>query len=455
MLNRLIIVLARKFCLSPHPNARKGGLLGLGAVMIGFNNGSVTKAPPELVEEITRPILTCLLDSDSRVRYYACESLYNVTKVAKGNILHLFPDIFDNLSKLVADTDINVRSVVEVLDKLLKDIVIEEEAQSLDSFIPKLEEYIYTKNPFTRMFIMSWIRVFDSKYDMVKYLPQLLAGIFCCLCDSSEEIRAFTLDLLSEFLSKLAVDTTTNSDNQNEASVTTFLQALCKTFRENEAIFDEQGTYVILNLCGIIKPEIIYTSFAQIVMDDKTNSKFARNLVQKLNRILLTTQPLSGLRSRLSSSEDDPEVTSFFHTLYDAWRLSPIAALTLCLLTNNYKNACEIVTSISQTDITVDTLTQIDWVVQLIESPVFAPLRMRLLNIGSNQYLLQALYGLLMILPQSEAYRRLGHRLDQVYKYTSSQAYSRASATKPTPQAASSKSHGSTGRDLRNSDGNR
>ena len=33
-------------------------------------------------EELVGPILTCLSDADSRVRYYACESLYNVVKVA-------------------------------------------------------------------------------------------------------------------------------------------------------------------------------------------------------------------------------------------------------------------------------------------------------------------------------------------------------------------------------------
>ena len=30
--------------------------------------------------ELVKPILICMSDADSRVRYYACESLYNVTK---------------------------------------------------------------------------------------------------------------------------------------------------------------------------------------------------------------------------------------------------------------------------------------------------------------------------------------------------------------------------------------
>lgn len=537
MINRLIIVLGRKFCLSPNPNARKGGLLGLGAVIVGFKNGTAAKIPPEIVEEIVRPILSCLLDSDSRVRYYACESLYNVTKVASASILPLFADIFDNMSKLVADNDISVRSGVEVLDKLLKDIVTEEESSAIEPHLPKLEEYIYVKNPFTRMFIISWIRVLDSKIDMIEYLPQILDGMFCCLCDSTDEIRAFTLGLLSEFLNKIVMSPADRVDisslvsvllkharnevenvvqytaiawlrqlsslmdevdlksytpgilsailpclayqqstsdesiitsrerhatnmiiqrlvdttSENEASVNHFLGALCEAFRDNEAIFDEKGTYVILNLCSIIKPENIYKSFADLIRDEKVERKFAYNLVQKLNHILFTTQPLSELRLYLSTRESESGLSNLLQSLYTAWRVSPIAALSLCLLTHNYKDACEIVIALSQTDITLDTLTQIDWVVQLIESPVLAPLRMRMLDINNNQHLLQALYGILMILPQSEAYRKLGSRLDQVYKFTSSQMQSRAA--KQVPQAAHNKARapGLAGKDQKNS----
>ena len=55
---------------------RKGGLIGLAAMAIGL--GRETEA---YTEDLVTPILTCLSDADSRVRYYACESLYNVVKV--------------------------------------------------------------------------------------------------------------------------------------------------------------------------------------------------------------------------------------------------------------------------------------------------------------------------------------------------------------------------------------
>ena len=71
-------------------------------------------------EELVRPILACFLDTDSRVRYYACESLYNVAKVGRGALLPQFNEVFDVLAKLVADPDQNVKSGAELLDRLLK-----------------------------------------------------------------------------------------------------------------------------------------------------------------------------------------------------------------------------------------------------------------------------------------------------------------------------------------------
>lgn len=46
------------------------------------------------------PVLACFADNDSRVRYYACEAMYNISKVARTDILEFFNRIFDGLSKV-------------------------------------------------------------------------------------------------------------------------------------------------------------------------------------------------------------------------------------------------------------------------------------------------------------------------------------------------------------------
>lgn len=83
----------------------------------------------------------------------------------------------------------------------------------------------------------------------------------------------------------------------------------------------------------------------------------------------------------------------------------------------------------------MEFLTEIDKLVQLIESPIFTckygswhcykmcilyfffsfqDLRLQLLEWEKNDALIYALYGLLMILPQSEAYATLQRRLAAV-----------------------------------------
>ena len=52
------------------------------------------------LEELIPPVLSCFYDQDSRVRYYACEALYNISKVARGAVLPFFNKIFDGLSKV-------------------------------------------------------------------------------------------------------------------------------------------------------------------------------------------------------------------------------------------------------------------------------------------------------------------------------------------------------------------
>jgi hypothetical protein len=52
------------------------------------------------LKEIVPPVLACFTDQDARVRYYACESMYNISKVAKGEILVFFNVVFDALCKV-------------------------------------------------------------------------------------------------------------------------------------------------------------------------------------------------------------------------------------------------------------------------------------------------------------------------------------------------------------------
>lgn len=159
--------------------------------------------------------------------------MYNIAKVAKGEILIYFNDVFDALCKLAADTELSVKNGAELLDRLIKDIVSESAATyvsilhpdvslvdsdsandpfaeapmafSLPHFIPLLQERIHVINPFTRTFLVSWITLLDSIPDLelVVYLPSFLGGLLRFLSDPNQDVHTTTKVCLDRFLAEV------------------------------------------------------------------------------------------------------------------------------------------------------------------------------------------------------------------------------------------------------------
>ncbi|GAB1194853.1 hypothetical protein APSETT444_004104 [Aspergillus pseudonomiae] len=228
-IQKIVEQLCHDYAYAVHqPHARNGGLIGLAAASIAL--GSEGVAP--YLKEIVKPVLACFTDQDARVRYYACESMYNIAKVAKGEILLFFNEIFDALSKLASDSELSVKNGAELLDRLVKDIVSESAASyvsvlqlsekqetdpealedpdlptafSLPMFIPLLKDRIDVISPFTRMFLVSWLTLLDTIPDLelVSYLPEFLGGLVKFLGDPNRDVNVATQNLLDRFLSEI------------------------------------------------------------------------------------------------------------------------------------------------------------------------------------------------------------------------------------------------------------
>lgn len=89
-----------------NPNVVKGGLIGLASCGIGIGENI-----KEYITNLLPPILTCFNDVDSRVRFYACEALYNIVKASRSDILYFFNEIFSYLCVLYADVSIEVKDI--------------------------------------------------------------------------------------------------------------------------------------------------------------------------------------------------------------------------------------------------------------------------------------------------------------------------------------------------------
>ncbi|KAJ2698736.1 hypothetical protein FB645_005548 [Coemansia sp. IMI 203386] len=124
----LIAELSTDFATSEKESARIGGLVALAATAVALTHINIRPFLPHMVP----PMVSALSDGESKVRYFACESLYNVAKVSRGSILRWFNDVFDGLARVTADSVKTVKDGADYLDRLFKDIVAEQAATCLD-----------------------------------------------------------------------------------------------------------------------------------------------------------------------------------------------------------------------------------------------------------------------------------------------------------------------------------
>ncbi|XP_071957548.1 protein VAC14 homolog [Antedon mediterranea] len=609
---KLVNVLSRDFALSSNPNSRKGGLIGLAATAIGLGKDIALFLP-----QLIKPALSCLSDQDKKNRYYACEALYNIVKVARGCVLQHFNSVFCELVNLASDPDLDVKNGSELLDRLMKDIVTESNSFDVVNFIPNLRDRIHATNSYTRQFLISWVTTLDSVPDinMLQFLQEILDGMLLMLGDENKEIRKmcesqldiflqeikaspsdvdfpsmvniltfhsqstveliqltaitwlrefvnlagrsmlfFASSLLTAVLPCLAIygrdnvkevakavnqnlmrlvtteddkddDESKKEEKQVEGSLhtnsikvssslppkikleiapvvevllkhlhqqslmqtkiavlrwiyhlhlktprkifqhveqifpvlletlsdvsdevvlldlevlsevvsssngpqsevgfqpkpipgtniyfTKFMISLLDLFCKDSQLLEDRGFFIIRQLCLLLKLEDVFRSLSEILLE-KEDLKFATKMVQTLNTILLTSTELFGLRNQLKELKTK-EICSLFSCLYKTWCHNPVATVSLCFLTQNYKHASDIIFYFGELEVTVDFLTEIDKLIQLLESPIFTYLRLQLLDGENNQYLVKSLYALLMLLPQSTAFSVLRHRLD-------------------------------------------
>ncbi|KAL0018783.1 hypothetical protein WJX77_010592 [Trebouxia sp. C0004] len=533
---QIIDKLIEDFAFSPQANYRKGGLLCLAATAVGLANNN-----QEFLQRIVPPVLNSFTDQDSRVRYYACEALYNIAKVAREGFMIFFHDVFDALFRLCADSEANVQNAAQFLDNLVKDIVTASYALDLDEFIPKLREYLtylpelleglmgmlsdtnreirqatgkalqeflleiqsspnveygeladilvkeaQSADEVTRMTALRWLRAFviQAKDQLMPYYAIILAAVLPNVSHNNQDICQVALQTNAELLqlpdkyeaSDSAAILAQVSADLNSPAESTRLEALhwvrALLLRSRQqvlghlevllpALFDalsgpsdrvvlealsvqatiaeeqpqfgqvmqqllerfrgplgarllqRRGSLILRKLSLLLGPQKVFCALADILNQER-DLRFASAMVQALNVILLTAPEVKALRSLLAEATAAEAGADLFHSLYSSWSHSAGAVLSLCFLAGAYSHACDVITAYAHLPMGVEVLVQIDRLVQLLETPIFTYLRLQLLQPARYPDLIRCMYGLLMLLPQSDAFKTLHARLHSV-----------------------------------------
>jgi len=317
---------------------------------------------------------------------------------------------------LAYDTDDRktVREIANVVNDNLKKLIQAPPGnQEVDQSVhPNLEETIQVLTrqlqrgtQQSKVAALNWlhhlfIQIPEFMFDHVNLVTPVLLKT---LSDHSDEVVILDLDVLA----KISSYRTDPDQRSTSIHFKQFITSLLKLFSADRNLLETKGSFIIRQLCVLLKAEDIYKSFSELLVHEE-NLKFSRLMVETLSTILLTSSELYDLRSMLREL-DSRDSCQLFCSLYRTWCHSQIATISLCLLCGCYSHAVDLIRIVGEQEVTVEMLTELDRLVQLLESPIFTFLRMELLD--GDQDLVSAMYGLLMLLPQSEAFRIIQNRL--------------------------------------------
>lgn len=280
-----------------------------------------------------------------------------------------------------------------------------DQTSALDSFATTnaLKQHLLDQHDQARLQALEWLMMLHAKspskiFSMEDGSVSLLLRV---LSDPNEEVILSDMRLLIQICSQA-----------DERHFRAFMSDLLELFATDRKLLETWGSLIVRQLCANLQTERVFCMLADI-LESYADLEFASIMVQNLNLILVASQELQPLRRRLRAL-DARENQQLFVRLYRCWSHNAISAFCLCLLTQAYEHAYNMLRIFAELEVSLSMLLQIDKLVQLIESPIFTSLRLQLLEPEQNPYLFKCLYGMLMLLPQSSAFATLRNRLHAI-----------------------------------------
>jgi vacuole morphology and inheritance protein 14 len=272
----------------------------------------------------------------------------------------------------------------------------------------------------TRLAALHWLKLLhaSSSEAFAARLPELFPALLKILSDPSDEVVKQALELLALI-------------GRNRTYFDLLMASLVRLFYSDPQLLEKRGANTIRQLALNMDAEQVFLALAKLVAASEEED-FAAVMITTMNVLLLTCPEFAPLRRALrtlgpadlptsplhpDSQPGDQEMSganaaALFVALYESWAHNPSCLLALCLAAQQYQHAFDLICRFAELEITVAFLMEIDKLVQLLESPIFTSLRLQLLEPERYPALYRALYGLLMLLPQSSAYETLKSRLN-------------------------------------------
>ncbi|RNF26970.1 HEAT repeat-containing protein [Trypanosoma conorhini] len=146
------------------------------------------------------------------------------------------------------------------------------------------------------------------------------------------------------------------------------------------------------------------------VLSVHEDKRFLEKVVITLSTMVLTSREFLPLREILNRGVGDERARTTLVGMYPCWRYNTVAALSLCLLSRAYEHAFQLIQFMGSLEMSAAALLQLERLVRLIESPIFAYIRISLMEPSRCLPLVRTLFSMQLILPQGSPQQSLLYR---------------------------------------------
>lgn len=332
----------------------------------------------------------------------------------EDNILEYIPfSLFSKLLVLITETfsqEIENKELIIKLNDTLKRIIDKAPNEIVNyGFIPMEISNIVLigmKNPANKNKItfLEWCNILYNKYnkDMFKDFSVFIKEFIQAMPSNESETL---LDMVT-FLSNIKME--------KDITKITMKYLTEKLMKEPDLM--NNMSYIIIILEHLTKNSslnVIYESLADVLKDIK-NFPFVSKLIHYLNQFLMRNPLGINFRKSLINNDGKEKYNELFIKMYNIWSINSISLLIFCVITEHFKLAYNIILNLVKVQLDNDYYIHLGTLVQLLESELYDYIRIRLLEPSNNIYLIRTLYGILMLLPQGQAFNILSNRMSNV-----------------------------------------
>ncbi|CDW85005.1 vac14p [Stylonychia lemnae] len=351
------------------------------------------------------PMIMPPIDDNVNLDYLDAKS------IVENNFERQYPAIIKVIVKYANIVKGDYLRVVEMINSTLLSLLI----QTMDS----KDEFQYIFNELKRQFrdskttktkdiILDWfIELFkEFQEDIIEFYNDIFDELISSLNFQEQNIVNKVLELLS-MLSK-------SNEKYLRKTIKKLIEKIHSMGDRNQFIVGQ----VIQVLCQSINDERVFLEFGRVLRDYQNDLYFIEEMIDFLTYTIAGDQYHESFRLKLRGKKPTECLASkekLFNALLKTWSYNSVSTISLCLITRNYELAYYIIFRFTQIQIDKDKLVQFSKLVQLLESPTLAYLRIELMsNTLQQKYLIKTLQGILMILPICKSFYCLKTRIECV-----------------------------------------